>query len=118
MFCLTFKATQNADSDGDGDSGDGDSDATVHPRVPRAVCAVCGCQANSFRVATRQTFVLKCSLSATVSQSVTTGTHIHTVTHTRGRGNTHSCLAHQRKVQLVEVARINMPQTEPSTQRS
>lgn len=42
----------------------------------------------------------------------------HTHMHGGGGGNTHSCLAHQRKVQLVEVARINMPQTEPSTQRS
>lgn len=98
MFCLTFKATQNADGDGDsgdgvsgdGDSGDGDDDATVHPREPHAVCAVCGCQANSFRVATRQTFVLKCSLSATVSQSATTGTrHTHTHTH-KGGGATHT----------------------------
>lgn len=114
MFCLTFKATQNADGDSGDADGAGDSDATVHPREPRAVCAVCGCQANSFRVATRQTFVLKCSLSATVSQSATTHTH----TYTGGGDNTRSCLAHQRKVQLVEVARINMPQTAPSTQRS
>lgn len=88
MFCLTFKATQNADGDADGDSGDGDadgdSDATVHPREPRAVCAFSLC------VAARQIHLESqpgkhlCSNAACLQLSVS---QRHTHTHARrGRG--------------------------------
>lgn len=91
MFCLTFKATQNADGDAVGDSGDGDadgdSDATVHPREPRAVCAFSLC------VAARQIHLESqpgkhlCSNAACLQLSVSQRQRAHTHTHARrGRG--------------------------------
>lgn len=97
MFCLTFKATQNADGDADGDSGDGDadgdSDATVHPREPRAVCAFSLC------VAARQIHLESqpgkhlCSNAACLQLSVSQRQRAHTHTHVHGGRGEHTLMS-------------------------